>query len=282
VRGVAATLLAVVALLAFSIVAAAMAAAVVADGDSGPPPGQLSPVDCVSGYGGGVIGFEGEMPHDSAGGPAGACGEQLAGYARQPGGAYWAQLEAVAASAERLVAANAGPWASGGAARVFVFDIDETAVSNLATMRAHGPRARLVAPAAWAAALRAADAPPILPVRRLYATLHASNISAAFVTGRGEAERGATEALLERAGYGRLCGPAGGGAASPQPCYVALHLRAPGDARLASVYKPERRQALVDAGYQLVGSIGDQFSDSSGAASAPLSFKLPNPWYYLL
>lgn len=39
------------------------------------------------------------------------------------------------------------------------------------------------------------------------------------------------------------------------PCYVVLHLREVGDVRLASVYKPERRRRIMDAGYELVGLV---------------------------
>lgn len=52
--------------------------------------------------------------------------------------------------------------------------------------------------------------------------------------------------------------------------------------RLASIYKPERRKALQDAGFTLVGSIGDQFSDLSGLYPATASWKLPNPMYTIL
>ena len=50
----------------------------------------------------------------------------------------------------------------------------------------------------------------------------------------------------------------------------------------ASVYKPQRRQKLIDDGYELVGSFGDQFSDLDGTSQAQASWKLPNPMYYIL
>eukprot|EP01025_Chloroclados_australasicus_P015330 TRINITY_DN1732_c0_g1_i2.p4 TRINITY_DN1732_c0_g1~~TRINITY_DN1732_c0_g1_i2.p4 ORF type:complete len:110 (-),score=1.15 TRINITY_DN1732_c0_g1_i2:49-378(-) len=52
--------------------------------------------------------------------------------------------------------------------------------------------------------------------------------------------------------------------------------------KLASVYKPERRKQFQDAGYNIVGSFGDQFSDLEGLNSALASWKLPNPLYYIL
>lgn len=52
--------------------------------------------------------------------------------------------------------------------------------------------------------------------------------------------------------------------------------------RLASVYKPERRKALQDMGYTLVGGMGDQFSDLSGLYSTAAGWKLPNPVYAII
>jgi hypothetical protein len=69
-----------------------------------------------------------------------------------------------------------------------------------------------------------------------------------------------------------------------EPCYVALHLRdeVKDVNKLASVYKPERRKQLQDAGYKLVATFGDQYSDLEGEYSAVASWKLPNPMYYIL
>lgn len=52
--------------------------------------------------------------------------------------------------------------------------------------------------------------------------------------------------------------------------------------KLASVYKPERRKQLVDAGFTIVATFGDQFSDSDGMHSASAAYKMPNPLYYIL
>jgi hypothetical protein len=82
-------------------------------------------------------------------------------------------------------------------------------------------------------------------------------------------------------------------------------MRAPGDTRLASVFKPSARQQLLEgtatgmaledndnipdataprtsSNYTLLALLGDQFSDLNGEVSAPYAFKLPNPFYYIL
>jgi hypothetical protein len=118
---------------------------------------------------------------------------------------------------------------------------------------------------------------------------------------RAQTAREDTAANLQAAGYGSLCpgGADGHGVVPPaaaaaaarrggdgpaaEPCYVALLMRRAGDGRWASVFKPEARGALLGAGYALAGSVGDQFSDLSGANHADAGdFKLPNPVYHLL
>ena len=153
-----------------------------------------------------------------------------------------------------------------------------------------------------------ASSSPLQATLGLYRDAYAAGFSVAFVTGRTDkgGMREATERNLEEAGYGVACGsdggggtgeegpPAkegeeggGGGAAAAAPCYLSLTMRSPGDARPASVYKPEARSKLLLSGgggrnLTLVASLGDQFSDLVGAAGAHASFKLPNPVYAIL
>lgn len=108
----------------------------------------------------------------------------------------------------------------------------------------------------------------------------------ALITGRTEKDRQITEDNLKDQGFGEVCTQDGQGQVhrTVGPCYVALHLRNMGKDQhtLASVYKPERRKQLTDAGYTLVATFGDQFSDLEGAHSAIASWKLPNPIYLIL
>lgn len=109
-----------------------------------------------------------------------------------------------------------------------------------------------------------------------------------------QSARALTRANLASAGYGDRCpnatAPAAGASAAGAAvagdespcCYADLMLRPPGDVRLASVYKPWARAQLKAKGYELFGSIGDQFSDLNGENDAANSFKLPNPFYYIL
>ncbi|TVU17118.1 hypothetical protein EJB05_33133, partial [Eragrostis curvula] len=46
-------------------------------------------------------------------------------------------------------------------------------------------------------------------------------------------------------------------------------------------YKSGERQKLVDAGYRIVGNMGDQWSDLVGAPEGDRTFKVPDPMYYV-
>lgn len=111
-------------------------------------------------------------------------------------------------------------------------------------------------------------------------------LQVAFITGRPEKSRKFTEDNLQAEGFGVVCTQDGFGKVSrtKEPCYVALHLRdeAKDMIKIASVYKPQRRKQLQDAGYRLLATFGDQYSDLEGDVSAVASWKLPNPMYYIL
>lgn len=211
-------------------------------------------------------------------------------------GAYDADVTEAATAAARVLLSRERPKAS----QVVVFDIDETVLSNRAEWLPNARRRRawharalpvaLPAPqhdvraAVEAAALRG-DAPALAPLLALYKALHRAGFSLAFVTGRRDdaATRAATVANLEAAGYGVQCAETAAAAApSTDPCYVALKMRPPGDLSPASVYKPGARAELEQAGFRIVGAIGDQFSDLAAGPPADASFKMPNPVYYIL
>lgn len=207
------------------------------------------------------------------------CRSELIRYTDKDG-AYWRELEAVGETARRYF--DSRPQAAARNSSVVVFDIDETALSNLPLLRRKDGLLN------WTAWKHQAVSPAIKPILDLYLYLYKAGYSVTFITGRNEASREATELNLAAAGYGRPCTPAPESTAggprvnSSTPCYVELALREVGDRRLASVYKPERRARLQQRGYSIVASFGDQFSDFSGTNASDAFFKTPNPWYYIL
>jgi len=111
-----------------------------------------------------------------------------------------------------------------------------------------------------------ASAPALPETKRLYDRLLALGIKPVILTGRREDKREATARNLAAAGY---------------TGYEKLLLK-PQDARVHAVeFKSGERQKLEDAGYVIVGNIGDQWSDILGAPEGARTFKLPDPMYYI-
>mmetsp|Transcript_5419 Transcript_5419/g.15520 ORF Transcript_5419/g.15520 Transcript_5419/m.15520 type:complete len:500 (+) Transcript_5419:209-1708(+) len=171
-----------------------------------------------------------------------------------------------------------------------VFDIDETALCNIKSRQnnwevlAGATEAVDAVRGVWQ---NSADTPPIVPTLRLYRELYKRGYHPTFITGRSESSRQSTEANLLAAGYGRACSNNYGGhdrtRTDGTPCYIQLDLRGDQDRTTsATVYKGGRRRMLQDAGWTLVASFGDQFSDLSGDPVVEISVKLPNPVYYIL
>jgi len=153
-----------------------------------------------------------------------------------------------------------------------VLDIDETSLSNWRAYRLNG-WARILGGdcdlthgpcgiRAWQA-LHLASA--IVPTRRLVARAHELGVAVFFVTGRPSDLRDATERNLREQGYtwdGVVLVPKG------QQFISAADFKAPA------------RRRLVEQGYTVLLSMGDQQSDLDGG-SAERTFKLPNPVYFL-
>jgi hypothetical protein len=281
-----------------------------------PNPPQIPP-ECVTALGGGVMGPGGSIRmtagrNDS--GPSspssgGGCRSALAAYAAFPNGPYYRDVGAAVEAAYAALGIVDNDDEDGGSTLrptattprgVVIFDIDETALSNapLSSEAAAEASSSLLFSANpqlftsdGARRVNRADSPALEPTLRLYRALQRQGLAAAFVTGRGEASRQETEQNLRSAGYGGQCGEGGkdSDSTSSSYCYLSLTLRAPGDARPASVYKPEARRAVAKAtGLPVAASVGDQWSDLSGeerqaGSSSPyVAIKLPNPFYYIL
>ena len=87
------------------------------------------------------------------------------------------------------------------------------------------------------------------------------------MTGRDESQRNATAKNLIQVGY---------------HTWEELYLRGPNDhGTSAVVYKSDRRLRIEQAGFQIRGNSGDQWSDLIGYSGGDRTFKLPNPMYYI-
>lgn len=147
---------------------------------------------------------------------------------------------------------------SGDGKDAWVFDIDETLLSNFDYFPGQGvkPDGKQSLDK-WSRAI-----PSSL---KLYNEIRKLNFKVFLLTGKNESVRHATLFNLRYAGYRN---------------WDRLILRETDDSLLNVVYKPSKRQELVDEGYRIRGNMGDQWSDLSGCAPGERSFKMPNPLYY--
>jgi acid phosphatase len=180
------------------------------------------------------------------------------------GGCYWADVDAQAKRAEaeldRLVATR-----KPGEKLALVLDIDETALTNYCEMKREDYGFISVPFNEWAVS---PDADMALPgTLRLFNKARALGLDVFFITGRPGEQTAATAKNLEAAGY---------------KGWKGLALREGPQKTMTTVaYKSEERKKIVDVGYRIVMSVGDQWSDLNGDSRAEVSVKLPNPFYYL-
>ena len=191
------------------------------------------------------------------------------------GGCYWTDIDTQYKRAEKGLAVEVGK-AKRGEKLAVVFDIDETSLTNYCEMKreAWGYIPSMRNP--WTFTAEAATAIP--GALRLFREAREAGVAVFFITGRpGVADSGnpkpaadqtaVTAASLKTAGFEGWAG---------------LALRNGAENKMGTVeYKSGERQKIVDAGYRIVMSVGDQWSDLAGPAGAEVSVKLPNPFYFL-
>lgn len=150
---------------------------------------------------------------------------------------------------------------------IWVFDIDETTLSNAPYYAAHGFGVQPYNETSFNAWVDTGKAPALPESLVLYNRLLSLGFKVVFLTGRGEMRREVTRKNLRAAGYRN---------------WEKLLLRQPSDVhKPAVVFKSEQRAKLVKQGYRIQGNIGDQWSDILGTDIGSRTFKLPDPVYYV-
>lgn len=141
-----------------------------------------------------------------------------------------------------------------------VLDVDETVLSSYSFRAKHDfvfPSEKTFDQAA------SKGFPPIKPVAKLYNYAKAQNIALFFITGRRDTIMSQTLNNLKNAGYLNWNG---------------LFLK-PKDLSLKTAdFKAWARKEIVNQGYTIVASIGDQPGDFYEGCN-DCNFKLPNPFY---
>jgi hypothetical protein len=91
-------------------------------------------------------------------------------------------------------------------------------------------------------------------------------VSIIFITGRGEAQRAATEQNLRAQGFDN---------------WKLLVMRPDQDSQTIGAFKAVARGQIAAAGYTLALNVGDQWSDLKGEHEAEYSVKYPDPYYFI-
>ncbi|XP_047306921.1 stem 28 kDa glycoprotein-like [Impatiens glandulifera] len=150
---------------------------------------------------------------------------------------------------------------------VWVFDIDETSLSNLPYFAKHGFGAEQYNPILFNKWVEEGKAPALPETLKLYKKLLSLGIKVVFLTGRPEDQRNITAINLKNAGYSH---------------WTKLIFRNGKNKGINAItYKSRKREEMEREGYSVVGNIGDQWSDILGTHIGNRTFKLPDPMYYI-
>ncbi|GMN37110.1 hypothetical protein TIFTF001_006543 [Ficus carica] len=150
---------------------------------------------------------------------------------------------------------------------VWVFDIDETTLSNLPYYAKHGFGAEPYNETSYDEWVAEEKAPALPESLKLYKKLRSFGIKIVFLTGRKENTRTATENNLKSVGY---------------QTWEQLILKPSEYSGTSVEYKSgERKKLEEEGGYRIVGNMGDQWSDLLGTNPGIRTFKLPDPMYYI-
>ncbi|KAL6516741.1 hypothetical protein OROGR_020046 [Orobanche gracilis] len=150
---------------------------------------------------------------------------------------------------------------------VWVFDVDETLISNLHYYAQHGYGLEAFNSTKFDEWVESGMGAAIEPSLKLYEEVLTMGFKVIFLTGRSERHRSITVENLSSAGFRK---------------WEKLILRSRDDhAKTATKYKSDKRDELVREGYRILGNSGDQWSDILGSSVSRRSFKLSNHMYYI-
>ncbi|KAG5600422.1 hypothetical protein H5410_031792 [Solanum commersonii] len=150
---------------------------------------------------------------------------------------------------------------------VWVFDVDETLLSNLPYYSDHGYGLEVFDSVEFDKWVEKGTAPALGSSLKLYQEVLSLGFKVFLLTGRSERHRSVTVENLMNTGFHD---------------WHKLILRGSDDhGKTATTFKSERRNEIVEEGFRIVGNSGDQWSDLLGSSMSNRSFKLPNPIYYI-
>lgn len=146
---------------------------------------------------------------------------------------------------------------------VVIFDVDETALDNYGLAKEMGFGYVYEMNKKWNAEMKA---PAIKQVKELYDYLLSKGSKIIFLTGRNFPEYKVTYENLKRDGY---------------TTFDTLITQMDNERNLSSTeFKSEKRVELTGKGYNIVGTVGDQWSDLNGPDHG-IQVKIPNYLYLI-
>ncbi|KAL7162548.1 hypothetical protein ACSBR2_042943 [Camellia fascicularis] len=150
---------------------------------------------------------------------------------------------------------------------VWVFDIDETTLSNLPYYAHHGFGVELYNATSFSKWVNEGKALALPESLRLYKKLLSLKFRIVFLTGRPESQGNVTAINLKKVGY---------------HTFEKLLLKGSAYTGTTAVtYKSSQMKKLEKEGYRVLGNMGDQWSDILGTHIGNRTFKLPDPMYYI-
>ncbi|KAF7843416.1 stem 28 kDa glycoprotein-like [Senna tora] len=150
---------------------------------------------------------------------------------------------------------------------VFIFDVDDTVISNLPYYREHGYGTEEYNATEFDTWLEKGEAPALPETIKLYNKLLNLGFKIVFLTERNAGHIKITQQNLRNVGY--------------TTWHKYFYKGSKYTGLTSGQYKEQMRKQLVSAGYRIRGIIGDQWSDLVGEAVGDRTFKLPNALYYI-
>ena len=146
---------------------------------------------------------------------------------------------------------------------VVIFDVDETALDNYGLAKEMGFGYVYKMNKEWNSEMKS---PAITGVKDLYDYLLRRGFKIIFLTGRNFSEYKVTYENLKNAGYTQ---------------FDTLITQREDELKLKSTeFKSSKRVELTDKGYDIVGTVGDQWSDLDGPDNG-IQIKIPNYLYQI-
>ncbi|XP_014516170.1 stem 28 kDa glycoprotein-like [Vigna radiata var. radiata] len=149
---------------------------------------------------------------------------------------------------------------------VVIFNIDGTALSNVAYFSQHGYGSEKFNSTLYDEFVNKGDLPALPETLKNYNKLLGLRLKIIFLSERLTDKKAVTEANLRKAGY---------------HTWEKLILKDPSNNQSLSEYKNAERTKLEQQGYIIIANIADQWSSLRGDVKALRIFKLPNPLQFI-